>query len=461
MKSLTCKQSRWLVAFFSCLFLLVFSNSLTTHAFDYEEFRPAGEEGRGFEELQEINPDVFGWITVFGTNIDYPLLQGEDNFRYLDHNARGLPALTGAIFMDVRNDNDFSNFNHIIYGHDMNRDIIFGAIGDFGQEQFFNDREFGLIYTGERHYGIEFFAFLLVDAYDQEIYSPTLDDPEEQQALIDRLFDEAIQSRDIDVTTSDRLVILSTCTPTVTNGRHILVGRLIDEIPQDPFPLDRLDVELFGLGFSLTHFVIGISIALVLIGIAAFFFVRRIKRIRQLPIRIIDHNGKKKYRNSIWLDAFFLLMNATVIVAVAILLFTFVFGATQVRDSTMAPAVREGDIVFFQRMGTQEFVSGDLVVVQFEGNTQVRRVVAVAGDTVDITYNGLEVNGMLMQELHIFEETTQFADIGITFPVVVPEGRVFVLGDSRTRATDSRVYGPILIEDTLGGVVTFIRRRNL
>jgi len=462
-KSLTHKQNKWLLTFLSCLLIFILSNGLRAYAFDYEDFRPVREEGSGFEELQAINPDVFGWITVFGTNIDYPLLQGEDNVRYLDHNARGMPALTGAIFMDVRNNNDFSDFNHIIYGHDMNRDVIFGAIGNFADEEFFNERQFGMIYTGERQYGMEFFAFLLVDAHDMGIYNPTVSDPLERQILLDRLFDEAIQSRDIDVTIDDRLVILSTCTPTVTNGRHILVGRLTDEVPEDPFPLDRLgpDVELFGVSFNLIHLASGVLVSLALIGLATFFLIKRAKKIKERRSKTISNDSNKKYQNSLWLDVFFLLMNAAVIVGIVAILFIFVFGATQARDSTMAPAVREGDIVFFQRTGSREFAANDLIVVSFEGNTQIRRVVAVAGDVVDITYAGLEINGILQQELHIFEETTQFAEIGITFPIVVPVGEVFILGDSRSRATDSRVYGTVRIEDTLGSVITFIRRRNL
>jgi len=465
-KSLTHKQNRWLIAFLSCLSIFILSSGLRTYASDYEDFRPASlEEGGGFEELQAINPDVFGWITVFGTNIDYPLLQTDNNSRYLDHNARGMPALTGAIFMDFRNNNDFSDFNHIIYGHDMNRDVIFGAIGDFANEEFFDERQFGMIYTGERHYGMEFFAFLLVDAHDMGIYNPTVDDPEERQILLDRLFDEAIQSRDIDVTTSDRLVLLSTCTPTVTNGRHILVGRLTDEIPQDPFlpdvGVDRPEVELFGIGMRTIDLAIGFTVSFGLMGVTTFFCIRQVKKLKQRRTDGVDSKGRKQKPPSIWIDVFFLLMNASVIVGIVAVLFTFAFGATQIRDSTMAPAMREGDIVFFQRMGAQEFVADDLIVVRFEGNTQIRRVVAVAGDAVDITYAGLEINGVLQQELHIFEETTQFAEIGITFPIVVPDGEIFILGDSRSRATDSRVYGTVRVEDTLGGVITFIRRRNL
>ena len=100
------------------------------------------------------------------------------------------------------------------------------------------------------------------------------------------------------------------------------------------------------------------------------------------------------------------------------------------------------------------------VVVQFEGQRQMRRVVAIAGDTVDITDRGLVINGSPQQEINIFEETTQFVE-GITFPFIVPEGEIFLLGDSRGRAIDSRICGSVRIEDTLGSVITIIRRRTL
>jgi signal peptidase I len=102
----------------------------------------------------------------------------------------------------------------------------------------------------------------------------------------------------------------------------------------------------------------------------------------------------------------------------------------------------------------------DVVVLDFQGQRQARRVVASAGDTVDISENGLLVNGALQQETEIFHRTERYAE-GIHFPYTVPEGSVFLLGDMRTNATDSRIYGSVRIEDTMGKVMAVIRRRSI
>lgn len=440
------------------------------YALAYQAYHPVRGEALGFEELQAINDDVFGWITVYGTNIDYPLLQGENNLRYVDYNARGEPSRTGAIFLDFRNNQNFTAFNNIIYGHDMVRDAMFGEIGNFLDETYFNDREFGMIYTDQRYYGVQFFAFLAVDGHDSEIYNPTMTNPDVKEAFLARIFNEAIQSRDIDVTIHDRLVMLSTCTPTATNGRHILMGRLTEDIQADPFVevgssgggIDRLLQSPLGLAT-------GVVVVIVLIAGITWVLASKQKKDKNktdlhetegvLEIKKKSKVPKKKSKPPTLMEEFlFLFAKIGGILIIVALMFMFVFGVVQVNDASMAPAMQEGDIVFFQRIG-RDYVATDAIVVRYEGQHQIRRVVAVAGDVVDITDQGLMVNERLQQERHIFEETTQFVE-GIHFPLVVPEGEVFILGDSRGRATDSRIYGTVRVEDVLGSVVTVVRRRN-
>lgn len=116
----------------------------------YEIYKPTDEDTRSFVELQAINPDVFGWLNVYGTNIDYPLLQGEDNSKYVNTNVDGEYSLIGALFLDYRNKPDFSDFNSIIYGHHMAEDKMFGDIADFADRGFFDSHRYGsLFYEGK------------------------------------------------------------------------------------------------------------------------------------------------------------------------------------------------------------------------------------------------------------------------------------------------------------------------
>ena len=158
-------------------------------------------------------------------------------------------------------------------------------------------------------------------------------------------------------------------------------------------------------------------------------------------------------------DILYLLLKIAVICVVVVLLFTFMFGVFRVTDISMKPAIQDGDVVFFYRLD-KEYVASDPVVVSYEGEQQVRRVVAVAGDIVDITEDGLLINGSLVQELSVFEETLRYEE-GISLPITIKEGQVFVLGDGRENSVDSRLYGAVDIKDTLGKVMTILRRRNI
>lgn len=160
----------------------------------------------------------------------------------------------------------------------------------------------------------------------------------------------------------------------------------------------------------------------------------------------------------LWKDILSLLIKTGVLVLLFLALFTFVFGLFRNQDADMYPNVKDGDLVVYYRLD-KDYTARDLLVLDYQEKRQVRRVIAAAGDTVDITEEGLLVNGSPQQEPGIYEETKRYAE-GMDFPVTLQEGEVFVLGDAREDATDSRIYGVIDTEDTLGKVMIVIRRRE-
>ena len=162
----------------------------------------------------------------------------------------------------------------------------------------------------------------------------------------------------------------------------------------------------------------------------------------------------------LWKELLFLLMRIGLIALVLVLLTTFLFGIVRYQDPSMNPAIKDGDLVVFYRYTSSGYIPKDPVAMKIDGQTQVRRVVATAGDEVDISEDGLKVNGALQQEQDIYEVTERFAE-GVEFPLTVPEGHVFVLGDSRPVAKDSRIFGPVKIDDTLGKVMAVIRLRGI
>jgi len=159
-------------------------------------------------------------------------------------------------------------------------------------------------------------------------------------------------------------------------------------------------------------------------------------------------------------DLLMLLAKIAFIILVFLILSALVFGIIRYEEHTMSPAIQDGDLVVFYRLNQNEYQPRDAIVLKYGGQTQIRRVVATEGDQVDITDSGLIINGALQQEPDIYEKTERYRDGG-EFPLTVPEGHVFVLGDSRTNATDSRIYGCVETEETLGKVMTVIRRRGI
>lgn len=148
-----------------------------------------------------------------------------------------------------------------------------------------------------------------------------------------------------------------------------------------------------------------------------------------------------------------------VIAFIFLLIFSFIFGVHIVSGRDMNPFIRDGDIVLYYRLN-QHMQASDVIVFEQDNELEVRRIVAVSGDTVNIDQNGLMVNGAYVNEKDIYENTDRYAS-GIDFPVTLPEGYVFVLGDSREYSKDSRIYGCIKEKNIYGKVTTVIRRRNI
>ena len=212
------------------------------HAADaakYEVYKPRAQEeagGPSFAQLVAINPEAFAWLTVYGTNIDYPVTQADDNAKYVNTNALGEYSLSGSIFLDYTNRADFTDFNSIFYGHHMEKRTMFGELGLFANEAYFNARAYGNLYYGKADHGLEFFAFLHVDAYDSEVFAPAVAGEQAQQAYLKRLLEKATFTRNIgEITPADRIVLLSTCSAQSTNGRDILVARLTDTLYDSSF----------------------------------------------------------------------------------------------------------------------------------------------------------------------------------------------------------------------------------
>lgn len=163
-------------------------------------------------------------------------------------------------------------------------------------------------------------------------------------------------------------------------------------------------------------------------------------------------------QDSMGRELLLLVLKLSFIVLLLFLLEQFFFGVLRYNAVDMNPSLKEGDFIVYYRLD-KRYKASDLAVLNYEGKKQVQRVIAVAGDMVDITEDGLMINGHLQIEKDIHAPTKVF-EHGASFPLVLKEGEIFVLGDKRDGATDSRIYGPVKAKDTSGKVVLFARRRS-
>ena len=243
----------------------------------YAKYKPTVKnEGRSFKELQALNDEVIAWLSVYGTNIDYPVTQGQNNMKYVDTNAEGQYSLSGSIFLDCNNSRHFDDFNSILYGHHMAKRVMFGEIGDFREKNMFDAHRYGSLYFNEKDHGIEFFAYIHTDAYDTSVFVAGVNE-DERQGYLDNLLRGAMYKRDIGVTSEDQIVLLSTCSSSSTNGRDVLAGRLTGETYEDPFlktKANDADVDNQS-GLVKEIYLLNILLALLLIIIIIVIYHRR------------------------------------------------------------------------------------------------------------------------------------------------------------------------------------------
>ncbi|MCR5352684.1 MAG: signal peptidase I [Clostridiales bacterium] len=174
----------------------------------------------------------------------------------------------------------------------------------------------------------------------------------------------------------------------------------------------------------------------------------------------------KKSEKSVRSYQFFALRLFLLVFVLWIFLFKVV-GITQMPNSDMYPRIDAGDLVLFYRLD-KDIRAQDIIVISKETpdtngekHLWIARVIAVAGDTVEITgEQQVKVNGNALVESNIFYQTPPYADY-TEYPVTVGEGEYFVLSDSRANGTDSRVFGVVTREDFVGTVITILRRSNL
>ena len=198
------------------------------------KFRPTddGEDNPTLKDLKKLNPDVKAWIQVPKTNIDYPVVQGQDDMEYINKSVYGEFELSGAIFLSCLNKDDFSDPYNLVYGHNMKNGGMFADVADFTNKEYFETHQKGKHYLTDATRKIRFFACMKVTAADAKIYHPDGYRKENLKDLLDYIQANAVQYRDVNVADENSLIALSTCSEAETNGRVVLIGKLEREVAE-------------------------------------------------------------------------------------------------------------------------------------------------------------------------------------------------------------------------------------
>ena len=175
--------------------------------------------------LREANPDVVGWIRIPDTKIDYPLMQGEDNDFYLKHTWDKQPNSVGSIFLEHLNSSDLTDYNTIVYGHNMKNGLMFGDLPDFSIQKHWQTHPYVYLLTDAGVYRYEIFAFYLAEV-DSLTYSMNPAQDITKTDFLNLAMEKNRIQTGIEPALTDRILTLSTCSGGSYANRYVVQARL-------------------------------------------------------------------------------------------------------------------------------------------------------------------------------------------------------------------------------------------
>lgn len=194
------------------------------------------EKNIDFAALKEENEDIYAWIYIPGTEIDYPVLQHPtDDSYYLEHNLDGSKGYPGCIYTETVNSRDFTDPNTVLYGHNMKDGSMFAALHNYEDSQVFEENPYIFIYTPEKTFVYQIFAAYKYNAIHL-IYNFDLSNREIFQNYLDQIFETREMGaniwKDISVNAENHIVTLSTCISGEKNKRFLVQGVLLNDEEQ-------------------------------------------------------------------------------------------------------------------------------------------------------------------------------------------------------------------------------------
>ncbi len=195
---------------------------------------PVPEKNVDFTDLTtNANADIYAWIYIPDTKIDYPVVQHPtDNSYYLNYNLDGSKGYPGCIYTEDYNTKDFTDPNTVLYGHNMLNGTMFAGLHKYADMEYLTEHPYVYIYTPERMYVYEIFAayeygnahlLLNGDLTSEVVFKNYLQEIREIRSMNYNLVE------DVEVTTEDCILTLSTCIKNKPDNRYLVQGVLVNE----------------------------------------------------------------------------------------------------------------------------------------------------------------------------------------------------------------------------------------
>lgn len=181
-----------------------------------------------FAQYQEQNADIYAWISIPDSNIDYPVLQHEsDNLYYLEHNLDGSAGLPGCVYSEKENSKEFTDFQTILYGHNMRNGTMFHDLRYFAEEEYFAQHPYIYVYTEAATFKYQVFA-----AYEYSdvhlLHAFRYDLAEGRQQYLEEIAAYDVLGEDPELSTESKILTLSTCVSGKDDRRLLVQGVLIE-----------------------------------------------------------------------------------------------------------------------------------------------------------------------------------------------------------------------------------------
>ena len=178
-----------------------------------------------FQELARYYPDIAGWLYCPGTNINYPVVQAENNEYYMHRLPNGEESAGGSLFLDCTNDWNFADANSVIYGHDMKDGTMFGYLHNFDSQSYYEDHPVFYLLTPGRNYRMDIFCTAVVPS-DSDLYAMRMEDGALQD-WISKTASRSLICPNVPVNReAEHFLTLSTCSYEYENARFVVVGAL-------------------------------------------------------------------------------------------------------------------------------------------------------------------------------------------------------------------------------------------